>query len=407
MTLPVASATPSAHPTAPVLTPESPLADFSFDRWPVLTLLTVGLLIGVYYGWQGGAPGSADDLARLGAKNLTLMLERGEWWRLVTGNLLHASIWHFAVNALFLFNLGGPAESVFRRLDYLLILVGAALGTTLVSAGVGAATSCGASGIVFGVWGALAVFGLRHRAELPARYQRYFLGSVLPYAALAFYVGSKTPGADTWGHLGGLGIGVLLGLVLPPRLLTPRLVHARLKTGALAAVGLAIAGLSVFGPGVRGSVSMSPTKVAALEVPVPTRWRLALAREDTRRQTFLYENGAGVSLAITAQALERLPEITELVRQFVDHELAPYLEATGAIATRIEGLPPVQLDGLTAERLEVETAQEGFHDTARFVILLVDEREYVINMSAPTWLFASYAPTFERMAAGVRRSRAR
>ena len=78
------------------------------------------------------------------------------------------------------------------------------------------AVSCGASGLVFGVWGAVAVFGVRYRRYLPDRYRRYFLGSVVPYSVFALYFGLAVPGVDNWAHAGGFLGGYLVSAFLNP-----------------------------------------------------------------------------------------------------------------------------------------------------------------------------------------------
>ncbi|MEO1174576.1 MAG: rhomboid family intramembrane serine protease, partial [Myxococcota bacterium] len=155
---------------------------FTLGRVPWSTLALIALLLFVWIFWQRPTPTSAVLLVQQGAKAPSLMVELGQWWRLLSANLLHVSGWHLAVNLLFLFNIGGPAEAAYRRVDYIMVLIASALGTNVLSTLANPSVSCGASGIVFGVWGALAVFGIRYRQLLPERYQRYFIGNVIPYS---------------------------------------------------------------------------------------------------------------------------------------------------------------------------------------------------------------------------------
>jgi len=379
---------------------QSPFGRFRFDRWPLVTLFGVLLIVGVYIFWQGGLPGTADDLNRQGAKNLSLMLERGEWWRLLSANLLHASFLHMALNALFLFNLGGPAETVFRRVDYALLLVLSALGTTIVSSAIGSDTSCGASGMIFGVWAALAVFGLRFRSELPVRYQRYFLGSVLPYAAIAFYLGVKTPGADFWGHLGGLLTGASLGLVLQPRLLASKPRHQRVSALALVGVGSLIAALSLFFP--RTVSPMREVMLGDLTIPVPARWRQDVERHEPRRQTASFRNGAGVSFTATAQLLDQPQDLSQAAEDLLD-ELSLSLGHDGVQDARVVEHTTREINGMPAEQILVDTASDTFLARATFLVLILDNREYVLSLSAPLWLYDVYAPVLDLILDGVKR----
>ena len=398
---------PNAGPEPPHAAAKSALADFRFDRWPIVTLFGVGLLVGTFYGWQRGHTGSADDLTRLGAKNLTLMIERGEWWRLLSANLLHASFWHMSVNALFLFNLGGPAETVFRRLDYVLLLVLSALGTSFVSTLLGADTSCGASGVVFGIWGALAMFGLKHRAELPTRYRRYFLGSVLPYAAVAFYMSWKTPGADGWGHLGGLATGAWLGLMLPPRLGTLALRRARSKVLVLASLAVALGANVILPRRSTQGLEMRDLRVDGLTLPVPKRWKVEAELRNPEWDSVGLANGAGVSLSIMDQKRAPTSDVAALVQWLVETELPTSLTAVGARVTRIEPIVEFETDGVPARRLDIDTVGGSVDTTTSFFLLVADDREYVMGFSAPTWLFPAYAPVRDRLQAGLRKSTTR
>ncbi|MBI5511599.1 MAG: rhomboid family intramembrane serine protease [Deltaproteobacteria bacterium] len=378
--------------TAPEPTPaESFAAEFRFDRWPILTISVMALFVATYFGWQRDSAGAADELARLGAKNLALMVERGEWWRLISANLLHATRWHLFVNLLFLFNLGGPAEAAFRRLDYALLLVGSGLATTLVSTLLGASTSCGASGMVFGVWAALAIFGLRHRKLLPGRYRRYFLGSVIPYAALAFLVSQRTPGADVWGHAGGVAAGLVAGLVFPARLLAPDDRRRPLKIAALLTVPLLVAALSTLAPGSGPALAARPIQIQGLRLQVPQRWRQTLERREPRRHTVLFDNGGGVTLGVTAERLARATPLATVVDQFVTEELDTQLAANAMARTSDRSPELATLHGLATARLHVEAESDNYRAHAVFVLLTEAGWEYVLSFTSPAWLAADYA----------------
>src|SRR5690606_24980708 len=103
---------------------------FNLGRVPYLTGALMAVLLLTFLKWQGAADGalplSDSDLLQKGAKSRPLIVELGQWWRLLTANLLHGSWVHLIGNLIFLLNLGGAAEAVFRRLDFLLVLVASA-----------------------------------------------------------------------------------------------------------------------------------------------------------------------------------------------------------------------------------------------------------------------------------------
>lgn len=146
-------------------------------------------------------------------------VRRGEWWRLVTAATLHADANHVLHNAAFLVLLGWAAA---ERVG-----VGAALFGWLATAVFGFltsiaydphATSVGASGGLFGLLGIAAGHALRSGAgrELWLRHRMRVVGAAASVLALTAF-GEH---ANIAAHLGGAGFGVLLGLLLPVRVLT-------------------------------------------------------------------------------------------------------------------------------------------------------------------------------------------
>ncbi|MEE8408649.1 MAG: rhomboid family intramembrane serine protease [Myxococcota bacterium] len=374
---------------------------FHLARMPYLTLGMIALLCCTYFFWQGGAPRSTDDLVRLGAKSPVFMVELGQWWRLVTANVLHVSTWHLVVNVIFLFNLGGPTEAIFRRLDYVLVLVAGAIGTTLVSTLANPVVSCGASGIVFGVWGAAAVFGVRHHDLLPHRYRRYFIGTVIPYAIAALYLGFAIPGVDNWGHLGGLMAGSATALFLPARLLEPhdRLVPAKLF--ALGVMALGLAGISRL-PAGPGSLTMHryyPN--GGLAVPVPWRWHMVVSERGRGAETYAFDNGAGVTLGVQAQRLPLPVERQSIGRRFVEVSLAQQFERTGVRGLKLSDPQPTTLAGLPADRIEADVLTPEFLAHATYIVAARGYYHYVISFTAPQWVAGEYRDTLDAILAAV------
>ncbi|MFF7854551.1 rhomboid family intramembrane serine protease [Streptomyces sp. NPDC007904] len=131
----------------------------------------------------------------------------GEWYRLVTSMFTHEQIWHIAFNMLSLWWLGGPLEQALGRARYLALylisgLAGSALTYLLAS---GTTASLGASGAIFGLFGATAV--LMRRLDYDMR----------PIIALLVINLIFTFGwADiAWqAHIGGLVAGVVIGYAM-------------------------------------------------------------------------------------------------------------------------------------------------------------------------------------------------
>ena len=133
----------------------------------------------------------------------------GEWWRLITGAFLHASVIHIAFNMLMLWWFGQALEAALGRGRFLGVYLVSALagsaGALLLSSG--ATDTVGASGAVFGILGAGLV--------LERRQIYVFGGGALVVILLNLAITFLGPGnISVGGHLGGLVGGMLSVLVL-------------------------------------------------------------------------------------------------------------------------------------------------------------------------------------------------
>ena len=127
----------------------------------------------------------------------------GEWYRMFTAAFLHAGIFHLALNALALWILGSSLEPVLGRWRFVAIYVLSALGGSAASLlGLeGSQPAVGASGAVFGLFGALFVVARRFGRDV---------SSVLVILGINAVIGFTVPSIDWRAHLGGLITGALL-----------------------------------------------------------------------------------------------------------------------------------------------------------------------------------------------------
>ena len=195
------------------------------DRTPFATyvLLVANLVI---FALMERAGGSQDPtvLDRFGALFGPLVAE-GQYWRLLTAIFLHAGFAHLAFNSLGLLAFGIAFERIGGPLRMAAVYAGAGLaGSVLSYAASPAVRSAGASGAIFGVLGALAVYLAVNRAEFGRLGQRE-VTVVLFLAAMNLLNGLTTPGVDNWAHVGGFLGGAALGLAIVPR-------HALARSGA-------------------------------------------------------------------------------------------------------------------------------------------------------------------------------
>jgi len=134
-------------------------------------------------------------------------VESGQYYRLLTVALLHGGLWHLAFNLFALHSLGTIVESYFGRNKYALILLISLLAGSTLSVLFNPAYvySIGASGMIFGLFGSLALIG--NRAGVEWR-------SILVIVGLNFAIGFVLGGVDWRGHLGGLIGGTLITVAL-------------------------------------------------------------------------------------------------------------------------------------------------------------------------------------------------
>jgi membrane associated rhomboid family serine protease len=134
-----------------------------------------------------------------------------EWYRLFTVALTHANLLHLGFNMYALMVLGNPLEAAFGKNKFLIVFFVSLLSGSLASAYFAPilGTSVGASGAVFGLFGAMAVVGTKIGADIR---------SIAVIIGLNFFIGFAMGGVDWHAHLGGLiGGAVAAQLVMSRR----------------------------------------------------------------------------------------------------------------------------------------------------------------------------------------------
>lgn len=153
-------------------------------------------------------------LVAFGALYGPLIFVYDEWWRLLSAMFLHGGMTHLLMNMFSLYIVGRPAEIYFEKRAFLVIyffagLTGAVASLTMHPQSVG----IGASGAIFGVFGALAGFFLIHRERIGAQ-SKVFMKNFGVIIALNVFLGLSVPSIDMSAHIGGLAAGVIGGMML-------------------------------------------------------------------------------------------------------------------------------------------------------------------------------------------------
>ncbi len=136
------------------------------------------------------------------------LVAEGEWYRLVTGGFLHASLFHIGFNMLLLYFLGRllePALGTPRFVAlYVASLLAGAMGALLLDPN---ALTVGASGAVFGLAGATFVIARGRGMDAIAGE----IGFLIVFNLIFSFV---APRISVGGHVGGLVAGVLCAMAI-------------------------------------------------------------------------------------------------------------------------------------------------------------------------------------------------
>ncbi|WP_049578642.1 rhomboid family intramembrane serine protease [Streptomyces sp. SBT349] len=131
----------------------------------------------------------------------------GQWYRMLTAAFLHEQVWHLGFNMLGLWFLGPPLEAALGRARYLTLYLVSALAGSTLSYLLAAQNqlSLGASGAIFGLFGATAVLARRLRYDM---------------RPIAILLGINLVITFTWAniawqaHIGGLVAGAVVSYAM-------------------------------------------------------------------------------------------------------------------------------------------------------------------------------------------------
>jgi membrane associated rhomboid family serine protease len=196
-------------------------------RTPLTIALIVANVLGFVYQVSRvgtaliGGGGSLDRMVRAGALVPAMVTGQGQYWRIVTSGFLHGSVIHLAVNMYSLWVLGRFIEVIAgaRRMAAIYAVSLVAAGLALVWLSDPFEVAVGASGAIFGLFGALFAIGLR-LGRPGMNLVRANLGILVLNLIFSFMV----PGIAGWAHVGGLIAGFLVTLVIfspPPVVAAP------------------------------------------------------------------------------------------------------------------------------------------------------------------------------------------
>jgi rhomboid protease GluP len=172
-------------------------------------LILINVAVYAFIATHGG-PNQNDPYYIAGVLYGPAVLQDGQWYRVVTGAFLHGGLAHVSLNMIALYQLGLFVETLlgsWRMLAiYAISLLGGGLAVVYFDP---QNPTVGASGAIFGLFGALLAIGLR----LGER-GRSLIAQTVPILILNLVFTFAVPFISKAGHLGGLISGFLAGLVL-------------------------------------------------------------------------------------------------------------------------------------------------------------------------------------------------
>ena len=253
---------PYEAPEPPVVRPRRRIAWAAAPATYVLMGINTLVFLGMTLSGVSFIAPSVQQLVHWGANNGTLVLEYGEWWRLISAMFVHVGIIHIATNMWCLWNLGLLAEPLMGPAGVFAAYIFTGFAGNLLSVAVHPGVpggphgivGAGASGAVFGLAGVLIILLKSPLLPMPKAELKRLRWSVIQFALLNFAIGLYTAFGpspvqiDNMAHLGGFLSGLAFGVPLVPRIGAPRETFFRRRRFAM--VGMAFA-LALFFYGMR------------------------------------------------------------------------------------------------------------------------------------------------------------
>lgn len=179
------------------------------------------VLAGLIFG-QGSLPelfagGWGTDLPILVGGKISELIVAGQYWRLLTPALLHASLIHIGANMYALFVIGPRLERLYGHTRFLMLYLLGALGGNVLSFLLTPGLSIGASTAIFGLFAAEGVLAFQNRQVFGPQ-ARAMVTNILYLLAINLFIGLSVRAVDNWGHLGGLIAGLAFSWFAGPLL---------------------------------------------------------------------------------------------------------------------------------------------------------------------------------------------
>jgi rhomboid protease GluP len=350
-------------------------------RSPVtLTLVAANLLVfATMLGFGAGLWHSDNGVQLAWGANFAPATEDGQWWRLGSALFLHFGLLHLGTNMLALTDAGHLVERMFGHLRFALIYVVSGLTGNLLSLAAhgNEAVSGGASGAIFGIYGALLVYLARHRKQLQPREFAWLFGGAAAFSIFTIVFGLLVAGIDNAAHLGGLLAGMLGGYALMPAV-NGSGGHRRLVRAAAAGAWLAVV-IALF---------------AALPEP-RYHWReeqraqsqinafLAADRQISSHWSVLMEQGSAGGQSFEELASRIESDVTSQYAQGFDRLSSLHLEPTAPSASILKSVRSYAAVQRDASQALVEGLRQDDRQKVREALELAGQGREPLRLGTP------------------------
>ncbi len=164
---------------------------------------------------------SSRSLFVFGASGSLMVFEYGRWWTVLSAGWLHGGLLHIFFNMMWVKSLASPTIQLFGAGRTMILYTASSVVGFLASSVVGymlpnlprflagAGFTVGASAPIFGLLGALYLYGQRTGSSRVSQHAK-------SYALLLGLFGFILPGVDNWAHAGGFVGGYLAARLLDP-----------------------------------------------------------------------------------------------------------------------------------------------------------------------------------------------
>lgn len=172
-----------------------PVVSFIIGLNLIVYILTILPVLGDFFFYSG--------------MSVNYLIGEGQWWHVVTSIFIHSGFLHVLFNMFSLFLFGPELEKIAGKARFLTIYLLAGIFGNVATYVVqdGGYASVGASGAIFGIFGAFVGLVYYTRKTMPQLKQ-----IIMPLVIISVIITFLSPNVNMASHLGGLVTGFLLGL---------------------------------------------------------------------------------------------------------------------------------------------------------------------------------------------------